>query len=70
MDAGGDVNLPSGGWLPLFAAISKDFIAAVRVMLDDPRLDLTVKYDGDSAIKWSRNNGMHELSAVLAAEVR
>ena len=49
IDAGGDVNRESYGEPPLFPALRYKREDKVRVLLAQPSLDFTIKYDGKTA---------------------
>ena len=73
VDAGGDVNLCSRGWPPLFAATSEnamgDVGAKVSVLLAQPRLDLSATVDGRLPEDHTRNNLRPAVADMIAAEV-
>ena len=70
IDAGGDVNRKSSGEPPLFPAVrsynSKD---NVRVLLAQPSLDFTIKYNGKTPEQYALDNGKPAVADMIAQEV-
>ena len=70
IDAGGDVNRESGGQPPLFYAVeglnSED---NVRVLLAQPALDFTIKWDGKTPEQDARHWGRPAVADMIAQEV-
>ena len=70
IDAGGDVNRESGGQPPLFPAVWGDNSEDnVRVLLAQPSLDFTIKYEGKTPEQYARDEGEPALADMIAQEV-
>ena len=69
IDAGGDVNRESGGWPPLFAAVLFNEPDNVRVLLAQPSLDFTIKFEGKTPEQYARDKGRPALEDMIAQEV-
>ena len=69
IDAGGDVNWDSVGQAPVVSAIGLDNVSTVRVLLAQPSLDVTVKYDHDSLNDLARRRGVGAVKRVVGKAV-
>ena len=69
IDAGGDVNRYSGGAPPLYWAVAGNSEDRVRVLLAQPSLDLTIKWDGKTPERYARAEGAPALATMIAQEV-
>ena len=69
IDAGGDVNRSSGGWPPLFPAVAYDSEDTARVLLAQPSLDFTIKYDNKPPEQFARARGKPAAADMIAHEV-
>ena len=71
IDAGGDVNRETYVLPPLFAAVwGNNWEDNVRVLLAQPSLDFTIKYDGYTPEQYARDKGWPEVADMIAQEVR
>ena len=72
IDAGGELTVGVGGTPPLFAALSFVREDNVRVLLAQPSLDLTYKYEGKTPEQYARETHWvpPALADVVAEEVR
>ena len=77
VDAGADVNaVQADGSRPLFAVLAcqgpraKDATPHLQELLDQPRLDLGVTYQGMTPVQWAVHKGRGHLVGVLEREVR
>ena len=72
IDAGGDVNRESDEVPPLFGAIDgyyNDSEANVRVLLAQPSLDLSIKYEGKTPEQYACDMRRPVLANMIAQEV-
>ena len=70
IDAGGDVNVESGGQTPLFPAVQFKRPSNVRLLMAQPCLDLAVTFKGNPSESFARDKGRVDLADLIAHEVR
>ncbi len=64
-----DVNDQPGGkrTAPLITAASKNYIEIVKMLLDNPRINVNIKGRGTTALKCAAQNGHEEVTRMLLA---
>ncbi len=74
--AGGSVNVVDAfGQTPLIAAVCRRFdrdvdaLARLKLLLEHPRIDLSVVYDGMTAVEWAVELGRSNIAIAIALEV-
>ena len=69
IDAGGDVSRKSNGMLPLFWAMLGNFVDKLRVLLEQPSLNLAVTFGDRTAQQHARDFDKPALAGMITEEV-